>query len=96
MLVVGFMKFHKLFEKLVVMGAGGHSSSTFYSVKLCVITNFTLHHNVFCLSFVAVLYSMYSLYEVIKMVLFDERGCHVQQELEAQKSTQGQQIIRVY
>ena len=36
-----------------------------------------------CLSFAVVLYSMYSLYAVIKMVLFDQRGCHVQQELEA-------------
>ena len=30
-----------------------------------------------------VLYSMYSLYAVFEMVLLDERGCHVQQELEA-------------
>ena len=58
-------------------GGGGHSNSAFYSVKLCVTINFTLQHNVFCLSFVVVLYSMYSLYGVIKMVLLDERGCHV-------------------
>ena len=55
----------------------GHSNSALYSVKLCVTINFSLHHNVLCLSFVAVLYSMYSLYAVIKMVLFDERGCHL-------------------
>ena len=41
-------------------GGGGHSNSTFYSVKLCVMINFSLHHNVLCLSFVVVLYSMYS------------------------------------
>ena len=59
------------------MGGGGeHSNSAFYSVKLCVMINFSLHHNVLCLSFVAVLYSTYSLYAVIKMVLLDERGCH--------------------
>ena len=33
-----------------------------YSVKLCAMFNFSLHHNVLCLSFVVVLYSMYSLY----------------------------------
>ena len=78
MLGAGFIKFHQLFQKLLVMGeGGGHSNSAFYSVKLCVTINFSLHHNVLCLSFVVVLYSMYSLYAVIKMVLLDERGCHV-------------------
>ena len=79
MLGAGFIKFHKLFQKLLVMGegAGGHSNSTFYSVKLCVMINFSLHHNLPCLSLVVVLYSMYSLYAVIKMVLLDERGRHV-------------------
>ena len=48
------------------------------------------------LSFGAVLYSTCSLYAVIKMVLLDERGCHVQQELEASQSTQGQQTITAY
>ena len=77
-----FIKFHKLFQKLLLMGEGGgggvkHSNSTFFSVNLCVIINFSLYHNVFCLSFVVVLYSMYSLYAAIKMVLLDERGCHV-------------------
>ena len=43
-------------------GGAGHSNSTFYSAKLCVMINFSLHHNVLCLSFVVVLYSMYSLY----------------------------------
>ena len=57
----------------------GYSNSTFYSAKLCVMINFSLQHNVLCLNFVVVLYSMYSLYAVavIKMVLLDERGCHV-------------------
>ena len=59
------------------MGRGGHSISTFHSVKLCVMINFGLHHNALCLSFVVVLYSMYGLYAVIKIVLPDEKGCHV-------------------
>ena len=89
MLGAGFIKFHQLFQNLLVIGegkgggGGGHSNSVFYSVKLCVMINFSLQHNVLCLSFVVVLYSMYSLYAVIKRVLLDERGCHVQQELEA-------------
>ena len=58
-------------------GGREHSNSTFYSVKLCVMINFSLNHNVLCLSFVVVLYSMYSLYAVIKMVLLAERGRHV-------------------
>ena len=29
---------------------GGHSNSVFYSVKLCVMINFSLQHNVLCLS----------------------------------------------
>ena len=83
MLGAGFIKFHQLFQKLLVIGGGGgggwegHSNSAFYSVKLCVMINFNLQHNVLCLSFVVILYSMYSLYGVIKMVLLDERGCHV-------------------
>ena len=79
MLGAGFIKFHQLFQKLLVMGGrgGGHSNSVFYSVKLCVMINFSLQHNVLCLSFVVVLYSMYSLYAVIKRVHLDERGCHV-------------------
>ena len=31
---------------------GGHSTSAFYSVKLCVMINFSLRHNVLCFSFV--------------------------------------------
>ena len=58
-------------------GGGGHSASTFYSVKLCVMINFSLHHNVLCFSFVVVLYSMYSLYAIIKVILLNERDCHV-------------------
>ena len=53
---------------------GGHSNSVFYSVKFCVMINFSLHHNVLCLSFVVILYSLYA---VIKMVLLDGRGFHV-------------------
>ena len=58
-------------------GGGGHSNSAFYYVTLCVMINFSLQYNVLCSSFVVVLYSTYSLYAVIKMVLLDERGCHV-------------------
>ena len=80
MLGAGFIKFHHLFQKLLVMGEGevewGHSNSVFYFVKLCVMINFSLQYNVLCLGSVVVLYSMYSLCAIIKMVLFDERGCH--------------------
>ena len=58
-------------------GGGGHSSSALYSVKLCVMINFSLRHNVLCFSFVVVLYSMYSLYAIIKVVLLNERDWHV-------------------
>ena len=58
-------------------GGGGHSASTFYSIKLCVMINFSLRHNVLCFSFVVVLYSIYSLYAIIKVVLLNERDCHV-------------------
>ena len=59
------------------VGGGGHSASAFYSVKLCVMINFSLRHNVLCFSFVVVLYAMYSLYAIIKVVLLNERDCHV-------------------
>ena len=55
----------------------GHSTSAFYSVKLCVMINFSLCHNVLCFSFVVVLHSMYSLGAIIKVVLLNERDCHV-------------------
>ena len=58
-------------------GGRGHSDSAFYSVKLCVMINFSLRHNVLCFSFVVVLYSVYSLYAIIKVVLLNERDCHV-------------------
>ena len=58
------------------VGGGGHSASAFYSVKLCVMINFSLRHNVLCFSFVVVLYSMYSLYKIIKVVLYNERDIH--------------------
>ena len=70
MLRAGFIKYHKLFQKLLVMGVGGggggNSNSAFYSAKLCVMIS--LQHNVLCVSFLVVLYSMYRLYTVIKMV----------------------------
>ena len=49
-------------------GEGGHANSSFNSVKLCVMFNFSFHHNVLCLSFVVVLYSMYSLYAYIQLL----------------------------
>ena len=49
----------------------GHSTFAFYSVK-CVMTNFSLRHNGLCFSFLVVLYSMYSLYAIITMVLLKE------------------------
>ena len=55
-----------------IIGDGGHS--TFYSVKFCVLINFC---NMLCFSFVVILYSMYSLYAIIKVVLLNERDCHV-------------------
>ena len=58
------------------MIGGGHSTSAFYSVKLCVMINFSLRHNVLCFSFVVVLYSMYSLYAIIKVVLLNESVIH--------------------
>ena len=63
----GFIKFHQLFQRsLVIGGRGGegrgHSASAFDSVKLCVMINFSLRHNVLCFSFVVVLYSMYGLF----------------------------------
>ena len=73
-------RIHKISSRSLVMGVGGgggHCTSSFYSVKLCVMLNFSLHHNVLCFSFVVVLYSMYSLYAVIKVILLNERGCHV-------------------
>ena len=42
-------------------GGEGHSASAFYSVKLCVMINFSLLHNLLCFSFVVVFYSMCSL-----------------------------------
>ena len=72
-------RIHKISSILSkIIGDGGeHSASTFYSVKLCVMINFSLHHNVLCFSFVVVLYSIYGLYAVIKVVLLNERDCHV-------------------
>ena len=58
-------------------GGGGGGHSAFFSVKLCVMINFSLRHNVLCFSFVVILYSVYSLYAIIKVVLLNERDCHV-------------------
>ena len=52
----GFIKFHQLFQKLLLMVEGAQCA---------------------CFSFVVVLYSMYSLNAIIKVVLLDERDCHL-------------------
>ena len=73
-------RIHKILSTLSkVIGdwGGGHSAFAFYSVKLCVMINFSLRHNVLSFSFVVVLYSMYSLCAIIKVVLLNERDCHV-------------------
>ena len=65
MLGAGFIKISLTVSKVIGDGGalqlrgGGHSNFVFYSVKLCVMINFSLHHNVLCLSFVVVLYSTY-------------------------------------
>ena len=76
----GGSRIHKIsstLSKVIGDGGGGHYASAFYSVKLCVMIKFSLCHNVLCFSFVVVLYSMYSLYAIIKVVLLNERDCHV-------------------
>ena len=79
MLEAGFIKFHQLFQKLLVMGGGGGGALQLRLLFCKIVCHdyFSLQHNVLCLSFVVVLYSMYILYAVIKMVLLDEGGCHV-------------------
>ena len=66
-----------ILSKVIGDGRRGHFTSAFYSVELCVMINFSLSHNVLFFSFVVALYSMCSLYAIIKVVLLDERGCHV-------------------
>ena len=82
----GIHKILSTLSKVIGDGGGGgrggeggrrYSTSAFYSVKLCVMINFSLRHNVLCFSFVVVLYSMYSLYAIIKVVLLNERDWHV-------------------
>ena len=68
MLGAVFIKFCQLFQKLLVKGGGGggHSNSVFYSVKVCVLINFSLQHNVLCLSFVVVLYPCIAYMQLLK------------------------------
>ena len=76
-------RIHKISSTLSkVIGDGGGGGGfrlhlAFYSVKLCVRLTLASRHNVLCFSFVVVLHSMYSLYAIIKMVLLNEKGCHV-------------------
>ena len=73
-------RIHKIsstLSKVIGNWGGGHSASTFYSVKLCVMINSSLCHNVLCFSFLVVLYSIYGLHAIIKVVLLNEGDCHV-------------------
>ena len=49
-------------------GGGGHSTSAFYSVKLCVMINVSLRHNVhmLCFSFAVVLYPCIAYMQLLK------------------------------
>ena len=68
-------------------GGGGGGGGGFYSVKLCVMFNFSLCHNVLCFSFVVVLYFMYSLYAIIKVVLLNEKVVMCNNNLRLTRST---------
>ena len=66
-------RIHKISSTLSkVIGDGGGGGALHLRLlfcKLCAMINFSLHHNVLCFSFFVVLYSMYSLYAIIKVVL---------------------------
>ena len=64
MLGAGFIKFRSTLSKVIGDWGGGEGA-------------LRLRHNVLYFSFVVVLYSMYSLYAIIKVVLLNERDCHV-------------------
>ena len=73
-------RIHKIsstLSKVIGDWGRGNSAFAFYSVKLFVMINFSLRHNVLSFSFVVVLYSMYSLCAIINVVLLNERDCHV-------------------
>ena len=62
-------RIHNILSTLSKVIRDGGGGGGFYSVKLCVMINFILHHNLLCFSFVVVLYFMYSLDAIIKVVL---------------------------
>ena len=71
-------RIHKISSTLSkVMGGGGGTPPPPFILQNCVMINFSLRHNVLCFSFVVVLYSMHSLYAINKVVLLNERDCHV-------------------
>ena len=66
-----FITFDQLFQRLLVMGGGGggrglHLHLAFYSVKSCVMINFSLNHNVLCFSFVVVCTSCIAYIQLLK------------------------------
>ena len=64
-------------SKLIGDGGGRDSISAFYSVKLCVMINFSFRHNVLCFSFVVVSkYFMYSLYAIIIYLMKEVVMCN--------------------
>ena len=87
MLGAGFIKFHQLFQKLLVMRGGGALQLPFYSVKLCVMISFSLHHNVLRLSFVVVLYSMQLLkwFSLMKEVVMCDNNLRLKSPLEVNR-----------
>ena len=92
MLGAGFIKFHQLSQKLLVMGGGA-----IVCVKLCVMINFSLHHNIMCFAKVLLWFctpriaymQLLKWFSWMKEVVM----CNINLKL---KSTQGQQTITVY
>ena len=72
-------RIHKISLRSLVIGGGGGGGghSGFDSVKLRVVINFSLSHNVLCFTFVVVFYSMHGLCPIIKVVFLNERDCDV-------------------
>ena len=61
----------KIFNFALKIKGGGHSASAFYFVKLCVMINFSLHHNKYALLQFCTPCVAYNLYAIIKVVLLN-------------------------